>query len=83
MSTISIPPQNISNAIIVDKMKINLLNHILTQEVLLEICLESTVPNLSPIIRYLLVTGEEYSQWGADDNYLIQLVAQKLNILLS
>lgn len=81
MSVVSIPAQNITNAVVVDKMKITLLNHILSQEVLVEACLQSS-SGLTPIVKYYLVAGEEYHQWGADDNYLIQLIAQKLNISL-
>lgn len=82
MSVVSITPQNITNAVEVDKMKITLLNHILSQEVLVEACLQSSSSGLAPIVKYYLVAGEEYHQWGADDNYLIQLIAQKLNISL-
>jgi hypothetical protein len=83
MSTISIPVQNVTNAIEINKMKIVLLNHILSQEVTLEITLESTSLNVSPIVKNLLIVGSEYENWGNDDNYLIQLAAQKLNIILS
>lgn len=82
MSVVSIPAQNITNAVEVDKMKITLLNHILSQEVLVEACLQSSTSSLTPIVKYYLVAGEEYHQWGADDNYLIRLIAQKLNISL-
>jgi hypothetical protein len=82
MSVVSIPAQNITNAVEVDKMKITLLNHILSQEVLVEACLQSSSSGLTPIVKYYLVAGEEYHQWGADDNYLIRLIAQKLNISL-
>ena len=83
MSVVSIPAQNITNAVEVDEMKITLLNHILSQEVLVEACLQSSSSGLTPpIVKYYLVAGEEYHQWGADDNYLIRLIAQKLNISL-
>jgi hypothetical protein len=82
MSTIPVPTQNISHNVEINKIKITLLNHILSQEVLLEVLLEPVIPNMSPIIKYIQITGEEYANWGVDDNYLIQLAAQKLNLTL-
>jgi hypothetical protein len=82
MSTISVPTQNISHTVEINKIKITLLNHILSQEVLLEVLLEPVIPNISPVTKYILIAGEEYANWGVDDNYLIQLAAQKLNLLL-
>lgn len=35
-----------------------------------------------PIIKYIDLTPDEYKQWGNDDNYIINLICQKLNLKL-
>jgi hypothetical protein len=82
MSSIDIPSQSIYQSIEINKIKITLLNHILSQEVLLEILLQPVVPTMPPVVKYIPISGEEYANWGVDDNYLIQLAAQKLNLTL-
>jgi hypothetical protein len=35
-----------------------------------------------PIIKYIKVEGQEYLNWKDDDNYIINLICQKLGIRL-
>ncbi len=33
-----------------------------------------------PMIKYITIQGDEYQKWTNDDNYIINLICQKLNV---
>lgn len=65
-----------------DKMEINVLNHILFQEVTVEVTLRNKIVATNVVRHSFKIEGIEYQKWGEDDYYILQLVATKLGITL-
>lgn len=82
MSSHDLPLQTITQEVQINKMKISLHNHILFQEVTIEVILRNENSDF-PKIFYIKLEGSDYANWGNDDSYILQTVSQKLNISLN
>lgn len=82
MSSHDLPLQTLTQEVQINKMKISLHNHILFQEVTIEVILRNENSDF-PKIFYIKLEGSDYANWGNDDSYILQTVSQKLNISLN
>lgn len=76
---ISISPQPVPQPdLVVNKISINIDTMILGVSATFRVRLYTD--NLSNVEKLVKIEGEEYLNWSNDDNYIIQLIFQKLGI---
>lgn len=62
----------------IDNIIISVIKFVLFQSLTLQVTLRSGENNVD--IKSFLIEGEEYENWGIDDNYIVELIKNKLNI---
>ena len=67
-------PARIINSIFIEVMNIKLFTNVSVMVSLFDIN-ENIIDN-----KYFVIEGEEYTNWASDDNYLVELVLNKLNL---
>lgn len=65
----------------VDNIIISVVEFVLFERLTLQITLRSG-ENVIDIKGYV-IQGNEYEQWGDDDNYIVNLITSKFNLMLS
>ena len=67
-----------TNSYTIDNIIISVVQFILFQSLTLQVSLRSGENIVD--IKGFIIDGEEYANWSTDDNYIVNLIAQKLNI---
>lgn len=80
MTFIDLIPIQVQDIRTVIAMDLNVVQHTLFSEVHVEVTLKHQ--NSPDVVKIIRIQGEEYSNWGYDDTYLINLVANKLGVTL-
>lgn len=65
------------NQITIDVVSIDFLNN----RSLFKVVYVNNEIKAEDSIKYIEVNNEEYTEWGSDDNYIINLILQKLNLI--
>lgn len=76
---IPVEPKIINNTIV--GMQINFLSLILDVNVSVNVLLYNS-DNVVIQNQVITIEGDEYENWGNDDDYLINLIANKLNLVI-
>ena len=79
MSNTPIPVQNYDINRVVTNVQIMNVNVSLFNTATINVCL-CDANNNTLDVRTVTLTPEEYSNWLADDNYLVQITLQKLGL---
>lgn len=76
-----VEPQTYTTTTTIDSFRIEVINLVLKSSVTINaVCFNSD--NILVKTQIFNIVGEEYESWGNDDNYLVNLVAQKLGLTL-
>jgi hypothetical protein len=78
-STINVVPQPQTTVKTVTSFSINVVNFVLFQSVTLNVMLFDENKNFISV-QIIDITGEDYTKWGSNDDYIINYVAQKLGL---
>jgi len=76
---ISIPPVTLTTVTVIDKFIIKRIEIKIKESAGIMIDLVDNTGN-SAGTRYLTMSGEDYANWGSDDDYLINWIKNNLNI---
>lgn len=81
MSTlaINIVPKDVTQVDTVTNIELHTSNLVLGSSIDINVLFKDTQDRVFKV-EMVRVQGEEYSQWGSDDNYLIDLVLSKLEL---
>lgn len=82
MTSITPQPQTYVNSFEIDRIDISILQLQLGLCVTIQAYIYSKNLESEPIRKIITIDGEDYRQWGSDDNYLVQLVCVKLGVIL-
>ena len=81
MDTYNILPVESTQTIISNRMTIRVLNLVFGTS--LEVIASIVQDNGKVTQNYhLVISGEEYAAWGSDDEYMVNLIAQKIGVTL-
>lgn len=81
MDSYNIVPIESTQTVVSNKMTIRVLN--LTFGVSIEVIASVIQTNGTVTQNYhLVISGEEYSNWGSDDTYMVNLIANKIGVTL-
>lgn len=75
---VNIEDYNFVQSSVVNNIKIKIMNVDLFKSI--TICVSLLNNNKNVDNKILKITGEEYTNWGNDDNYIINLVLTKLGL---
>ena len=75
---VNIEDYNFVQSSVVNNIKIKIMNVDLFKSI--TICVSLLTNNKNVDNKILKITGEEYNNWGNDDNYIINLVLTKLGL---
>lgn len=82
MSEVSIPNQVRTQSVEVNQIALSIMDHVLFHHVTFQVLLKPVDTSLQPLAYLVTVKDEEYQMWGTDDNYIIQVVANKIGVVL-
>jgi hypothetical protein len=85
MNDIPLIPKTITTSTEVRYLNIEVCNLVLNEYALFKVLVSSIPKTQFPIVEdskyvYVKLEGEEYSQWGFDDYYIIQKISEKLGV---
>jgi hypothetical protein len=80
--TFSIVDFQIVSTVTVSSFSVSVTNVIVFNSATLNVCLFNTDNNLVNVFP-LTLSGDDYTNWGGDDTYLYQYVANKMGYTLS
>jgi hypothetical protein len=82
MDTYEIVPVETVKTVISNRMSIRVLNLVFGTSI--EVIASVVQDNGSVTQNYhLVIAGEEYAAWGSDDDYMVNLIANKIGVTLA
>ena len=75
---VNIEDYNFVQTSIVNNIKIKIMNIDLFKSITICVTLLNNTKNVDN--KIMTLTGEEYTKWGNDDNYIVNLVLTKLGL---
>jgi hypothetical protein len=81
MDTYNIVPVESTQTVVSNRMSIRVLNLVFgtSIEVIASIVQENGTVTQN---NHLVISGEEYANWGSDDEYMVNLIATKIGVTL-
>lgn len=83
MDFIDIPEQTLSSSTVVSKLRISVVSLVLGTQASFQIEFFEVGSDSPFSVKYYKLEGEEYNLWGADDNYIVDIILSKYGLSLT